>query len=619
MRAVCPRQKPQARIAIFHFPPIFLMRLFTRPLRALLPFLALASLPGRAQTPSALIRISVQGRLQYVPDSRGNTVPDFSAVGYRSGDVAIPTVPVAVTLAPVAGDNRARIQAAIAQVSALPLNASGFRGAVLLTAGTYAVSGPLVVSASGVVLRGQGAGTAGTKLVATLRQQHTLVAFTGAGRASAQSSTGKLITNAYLPIGARTCTVASGHTFAVGDLVVLRRTPNQAWINLLGMDTLYAEDSTCVDWTPGSYTIDFKRKVTAVSGNTITLDAPVVDPIDPTYATGTLLKYTWTGKIENVGIESLRLDSEYSSPTDEQHGWDGVDFENAQNGWVRDVEVYHFGFAAVRVLTSSAFISVLNSKCFDAIALTMGERKYSFCIEGQRNLVMDCFTRLGRHDFMTGARVAGPNAFVRCTATQQLNIAGPHGRWATGTLYDNLVGDGPLNLENRRTSGTGHGWAGAQNMLWNCTAATATVQSPPGHINWSVGTRAIVSGVGIFFTGQGYVESTGTFVAPQSLYDRQLCERLGGAACATATANRAAGPEEQVIVYPNPHSRNVTVYFPGTTGQLTLTDSMGRVVREQAGFAPGLLNLGKLAAGAYLLRVVTREGKVFTRKIIRQE
>lgn len=595
------------------------MRFFTRPLRVLLPCLALASLPARAQNPSALIQLSAQGRLQYVPDSRGNTVPDFSAVGYRSGDVAIPTVPVAVTLAPVAGDNRARIQAAIAQVSALPLNASGFRGAVLLTAGTYAVSGPLVVSASGVVLRGQGAGQAGTKLLATLRQQHTLVEFTGAGRSSAQSSTAKAITNAYLPIGARTCTVASGHTFAVGDLVVLRRTPNQAWINLLGMDTLHAEDSTCVDWTPSSYTIDFKRKVTAVSVNTITLDAPVVDPIDQTYATGMLLKYTWTGRIENVGIENLRLDSEYSSPTDEQHGWDGVDFTNAQNGWVRDVEVYHFGFAAVRVLTSSAFISVLNSKCFDAIALTMGERKYSFCIEGQRNLVMDCFTRLGRHDFMTGARVAGPNAFVRCTATQMLNIAGPHGRWATGTLYDNLVGDGPLNLENRRTSGTGHGWAGAQNMLWNCTAATATVQSPPGHVNWSVGTRAVVSGVGIFFTGQGYVESTGTFVAPQSLYDRQLCERLGGPACAIATASRAAVAEEQVIVYPNPARHNVTVYFPGTKGQLTLTDTMGRLVREQADFTPGPLTLGKLAAGTYLLRVVTREGKVFTRKVIRQE
>lgn len=595
------------------------MRLFTRLLRVLLPFLALASLPGRAQNPSALIQISAQGRLQYLPDARGNIVPDFSAVGYRNGEAAIPTVPVAATIGPVTGDNRARIQAAIDLVSALPLDASGFRGAVLLTAGTYAVNGPLVVGASGVVLRGQGTGPTGTKLLATLRQQHTLVAFTGAGQSVVQSSTGKLITNPYLPIGARTCTVASGHTFAVGDLVVLRRTPNQAWINLLGMNTLHAQDSTCVDWTPSSYIIDFKRKVTAVSGNNITLDAAVVDPIDPAYATGTLLKYAWTGRIENVGIENLRLDSEYSSPTDEQHGWDGVDFGNVQNGWVRDVEVYHFGYAAVNVLATSAFISVLNSKCFDAIALTVGERKYSFCLAGQRNLVMDCFTRLGRHDFVTVARVAGPNAFVRCTATQQSNASGPHDRWATGTLYDNLVCDGLLNLENRRSSGTGHGWAGAQNMLWNCTAATSTVQSPPGHVNWSVGTKGNVTGVGYFYTGQGYMESTGTFVAPQSLYDRQLCERLGGSACATATANKTALAEEQFRIFPSPSGRNVTVYFPGSLGLLTLTDCLGRVVAEYARFVPGPLNLEQVVDGTYLLRLVTQEGQVFTKKIIRQE
>ena len=595
------------------------MSFITRPLLLLLPFLALASLPGRAQNPSALIQISAQGRLQYVPDAQGNTVPDFSTVGYRNGEMAVPTVPVAVTIGPVTGDNQARIQAAIDLVSAMPLDANGFRGAVLLTAGLYGVNGPLVVRTSGVVLRGQGTGPTGTTLLATLRQQYTLVSFTGAAPSTMQSSTSKLITNPYLPIGARTCTVASGHTFAVGDLVVLRRTPNQAWIDMLGMNTLHAQDANSVDWTPSSFTIDFKRKVTAVSGNNITLDAPVVDPIDQTYATGTLLKYTWTGSIENVGIENMRLDSEYSSLTDELHGWDGVDFNNTQNGWARNLEIYHFGYSAVRVDSSSEFISVLNSKCFDAISQTIGERKYSFCLGGQRNLVMDCFTRLGRHDFVTVARVAGPNVFVRCTATQQSNATGPHDRWATGTLYDNLVCDGLLNLENRRTSGTGHGWAGAQNMLWNCTSATSTVQSPPGHINWSVGTKGNVTGVGYFFTGQGYVESTGTFVTPQSLYDRQLCERLGGLACATVTANKTIVPDEQISIFPNPSGRTFFVYFPGIQGKITLTDCLGRIVYEQARFLPGPLNLEKLMGGTYLLRVVTREGQVFTKKIIREE
>jgi hypothetical protein len=576
--------------------------------------------PAQGQTYSSLIQANAQGRLSYVPDARGNVVPDFSDVGYRNGEAAIPTVPVVLTISAVSGDNRAQLQAAIDQVAALPLQATGFRGALLLRAGTYAVSGPLVVRASGVVLRGEGAGSAGTVLLATLRQQHTLVQFAGAGAAAGQTSTRKRITNTYLPIGAHAMVVEAGHSFAVGDRVQLRRAPNQAWIDMLGMNTLNNPACpTCVNWTPSSYTIDYKRKVTAVNGNVITLDAPVVDPIDQTYATGYLQKYTWNNRLENVGIEHLRLDSEYSSPTDEQHAWDAVDFVNTEHGWARDIEAWHFGFAAVRVLGSSAHISVLDSKCLDGISLVQGERRYSFCIEGQRNLVMDCFTRKGRHDFMTGARVAGPNAFVRCTATQMLNIAGPHGRWAAGTLYDNFVGDGPLNLENRRSSGTGHGWAGAQNMLWNCQTATVVVQSPPQHVNWSVGSRALVSGTGIFFTGQGYEESTGTFVLPPSLYDKQLCDRLGGAACAPLAVGNSNLPEEQLIIYPNPSGKkSVTVYFPGSKGRLVMLDTVGRLVLEQADFVPGPLQMNKLTAGSYIVRVLTAEGKTFTRKLTRE-
>lgn len=579
----------------------------------------LPSAASKAQNLSALLRPDAQGRLTYTPDARGNVVPDFSPVGYRNGETPIPTVPVVRTLAPVSGDNRANIQAAINAVSALPLQANGFRGALLLTAGTFRIQDSVVVRASGVVLRGQGFGSNGTVLLATRRRQHTLVQFNGAGSASAQSSTSKRITSSYLPIGARTFTVDPGHSFAVGDRVLQRRAPNQAWINMLGMNLLSTLDPTCVDWTPSSYTIDYKRTVTAVNGNTITLDAPVVDPIDPTYATGYLMKYTWNNRLENVGIENLRLDTEYSSPTDENHAWDAIDFDDTEHGWVRDVEAWHFGFAAVRALKTSAFISVINSKCLDGISLVQGERRYSFCIEGQRNLVMGCFTRNGRHDFMTGARVAGPNAFVRCTATRQLNIAGPHGRWAAGTLYDNLVCDGPLDVENRVISGTGHGWAGAQNMLWNCTAATIVIHSPPQHINWAVGCRANVTGVGIFYTGVGYSESTGTFVAPQSLYDQQLCDRLGGAACTALAAAKSYAAEDRLIIYPNPaRKKAVTVYFPGSQGQLTVVDTTGRTVLEQVDFVPGALNLGSLANGAYLLRVATREGKVFTHRLLRE-
>jgi hypothetical protein len=80
------------------------------------------------------------GRLIEQPDSLGNRVVDSSLVGYKSGLQPLPssnTVPVKVTISPVAGDNTANIQNAINQVAVMPMNAYGFRGAVLLTAGVY--------------------------------------------------------------------------------------------------------------------------------------------------------------------------------------------------------------------------------------------------------------------------------------------------------------------------------------------------------------------------------------------------------------------------------------------------------------------------------------------------
>src|SRR5213075_2793378 len=97
----------------------------------------------------------------------GNRILDTSGVGYKGGLTPLPTsntVPVKVTISPVAGDNTSNIQGAINTVSAMPLS-NGFRGAVLLLAGTYPCASTVRISASGVVLRGVGSFTNGTGTV----------------------------------------------------------------------------------------------------------------------------------------------------------------------------------------------------------------------------------------------------------------------------------------------------------------------------------------------------------------------------------------------------------------------------------------------------------------------
>jgi hypothetical protein len=63
------------------------------------------------------------------------------------------------------------VQAAIDYVSSLPVDEKGMRGAVLLEKGAFRIEGALKIAASGVVLRGQGAGEEGTVLVAAGRDR----------------------------------------------------------------------------------------------------------------------------------------------------------------------------------------------------------------------------------------------------------------------------------------------------------------------------------------------------------------------------------------------------------------------------------------------------------------
>ncbi len=483
---------------------------------------------------STLLGFDGSGRLTYNPDANGNVIPDFSYVGYHHGEQDIPDVPIVHTISPVSGDNRLHIQAAIDAVESMTPDANGFRGALLLQAGTYNVSNTLYIQESGVVIRGEGNSTV---VNATGTFQHSLFQFQGDGGTSNISSSEKEIIDNYVPIGAQSFTVESGHSFLPGDRIYLQIAPNQSWINMLGMHDLSSSDPGDTDWTPSAYTLRYKRYVTEVSGDVITIDAPVVDPIVDGYATGSIYKYTWNNRLEEVGIENIRLESSYTSDSDENHAWHAVSFSNTENAWMQNVNAYYFGYSCANISSSCYKISVLSCSMIDPKSQTTGGRKYSFNCNGQQILFKDCYAWGGRHDYVTGARVPGPNTFVNCVSENQKSTTGPHHRWATGQLYDNVVGDKDFAAENRETSGSGHGWAGAQIMFWNCTTTTKFVMhDPPGdHMNWCIGCSGTITNVGFMSTEPyAYVESQNNALLPTSLYEKQLCDRLVLPGC-TAT------------------------------------------------------------------------------------
>jgi hypothetical protein len=276
----------------------------------------------------------------------------------------------------------------------------------------------------------------------------------------------------------------------VGDTIIVYRPGTDSWINDLKMNAIVERKGT-QQWTAVGYNLSFERNITKIEGNTIFIDNPIVMSMETKYGGGEIFKYKFDGRIEKVGIENLFLESEFTSDTAENHGWDAISFGKIQNGWVQKVTAYYFGYSCVNLSKEAKNITVLDAYCFEPKSVITGGRRYSFNNDGQLNLFFNCHATEGRHDFVTGGKVCGPNVFVKCTAKNTHADIGPHHRWSMGTLYDNIITDGEINVRDRGNMGSGHGWAGVNQVIWQCQAKTAIIENPwvTGY-NWVIGLQA---------------------------------------------------------------------------------------------------------------------------------
>ena len=475
---------------------------------------------------SKFVTVTANGKLQYHPDEKGNTIPDFSRVGYTQGDQPIPDVPVVKTIS--AGDDNSQsiIQDAIDEVSHRSPDKNGFRGAILLKKGTYKIAGTIRIATSGVILRGEGDGEQDTRLIATGNTQRVLVDVTGTGNIEELPGSRVAITDDYIPTGAISFHVESAAGFKAGDKIILFRPGTDAWVKDLKMDAIEERGGT-KQWRPKEYDLRYERVITKIQDKTIFIDNPVVMSIEKQYGGGAIFQYRFTGRLSKVGIEQLRCESTFYSDTAEDHGWTAIQFDKIENGWVRHVTSRYFGYACVHLNDLAKWVTVTDSRCLDAKSKITGGRRYSFNNDGQQNLVMNCHTTEGRHDYVTGARVCGPNVFYNCTAAQTHADIGPHHRWSTGTLYDNIITDGEINIQDRGNWGSGHGWAGVTQVVWNCTAKRAAVQSP-----WANGKNYCIGLTGGKYAGRLSGRPDGEWegqnkegLQPGSLYLTQLKAR----------------------------------------------------------------------------------------------
>ena len=459
------------------------------------------------------------GRLKYDVDARGNRMLDFSHCGYGGSGLAIPDVPARVTVSPIDGDETARIQTAIDEVSRMPADARGLRGAIVLQSGTHRVAGQLRITASGVVLRGE----TGTVLKATGLDRRALIRVGMANTRRIDLPTRRSIVSEYVSVGATSFRVEDSHSLAVGDSVVIEHPSTREWIHALGMDRFPSRDvGSWLDWKPGTLDVRWDRTVTKIDGDTITIDVPLSFSLDASLSRATIARCSFPDQLRQIGIEHLHCESEFNAdnPLDEEHAWDAIRFDGVQDGWVRHVQTKHFAGSAVGLWEGCRRITVEDCESREPVSELGGWRRHTFFTNGQQTLFQRCRAEQGRHDFAVGHLAAGPNAFVNCRATSAHQFSGPIGSWASGVLFDNVeIDGGGLALTNRETAAQGTGWSAANSVLWNCTAPLVTCRMPGTAQNWAIGVWGE-------FVGDGHWRSLNEFVAPESLYRTQLKERM---------------------------------------------------------------------------------------------
>lgn len=523
---------------------------------------------------SSLVSKGKNGALVYSPDEDGNFLSDFSFAGYKGGGVAIPEVPVALSVSPSGSDDSERLQKAVDDLSEMPVQGNGFRGALLLKKGRYTVTNTIRIKKNGVVIRGEGAGFGGTWIF------HKRIPFTNVGPVPMihfpQPDRGILptfetlgglpvgrkvaeIISPLVPAGAKRFSVSDVSGLKKGDQVIVLCRHTDKWIAALHLESY---------WKKENFVLQFERSVVNVdpSRNEITLDIPLTSRIDTAggYATGELQLLAEDKRVTDIGMEDILFLSDFDKSkkdkggfyNDENHPNQAFRFYNVKDGWMR--RCVGFFHSAGLVATGNSFhLTIEDCAMLDGVSLDTpvnhaGSRKYYFNLNGAQNLVQRCYGRSGRHTFVGNGPWDG-GVFLDCYSEKDHLPCEWHQGWGHGHLYDNVAAP---QISIVGVSNYAHGQRAAFSMIWNCFVNNKRdferdirVNKVKGLFqNYAVGNvHRGGKGIGLYeleggHGEEGLIESDNCFVDPRSLYLAQLEDRLGaGALRAVATKEQLSG------------------------------------------------------------------------------
>ena len=446
-------------------------------------------------------------RLHYRYDPKGNSIMDFSSAGYHAAEVKIPAIAEVQRLTPVPGDSTARIQAALDKAI----------GAVVLAAGEYEIAGTLCISRRGVVLRGEKGAT-----IRLTGPPHRFLEIHGTGTWQENGSPVPIV-DAYVPSGATRFRVHDGSVFHPGDHVLVLHPVTAEWNRFMGT----GKADTWI--RPGSV-IRTDRIVDSVEGDNVTLDVPLSDALDSQFTAASLVRYSYPGRIGEVGVEGLRIVAPFADVPITAPQYTALSIDAVEDAWVRDVEI-HETENGIEIGPGAKRLTLTNVRVVHSRPHSGAPAPADFSLRGTQILLDRCSVAGGEgtSPVVTQGEVSGPVVVLNFTADHG-GIA-PHQPWTTGLLVDGGKFPGGteqqpgIAFSNGGVTASGAGWAVGWAVGWNVTSPFLLVQQPPGALNWCIG--CIGTPVTVDEMPNGVFDSPQQRVEPASLYLQQLRDRLG--------------------------------------------------------------------------------------------
>ncbi|KAF9086612.1 hypothetical protein BGX23_008698 [Mortierella sp. AD031] len=343
-------------------------------------------------------------------------------------------------------------------------------------------------------------------------------------------------------------------TLAVGDQVILTRIGNDRWIEDIGMDGFDSNKKGVRPWEKMRGTM--YRTIRSLNPQTgiVQLDAPLQISIRRHYGGGWVTKYE-DNKIRAIGFQFLDLvfPKNIGWTTDDMLDEKGrgsedyrFSYEIFANYALRIDRAAHVYCSHITTTFFHNFVSVgtdVHHVTFDSIVHSYPEDMLSgqsaFQLSGQLVLIKNTLSQGSFHFFVQITHVMGPNVVHRIQATnvgkpyQPLpqdfapGEVGPHMKFCTGILFDQVVTDGSIQIVNRGDMGTGQGYSGANSVVWNSRAREGILtHRTTGFQNFVIGSEDFEAADRMPWSSHGWKEHLGSEILPGSLYLRQLSDRL---------------------------------------------------------------------------------------------